>query len=102
MIVKGYYPSSIVDDEEFIKFVNLLNPSYKPPTRKTLTQTMLPVCYNSIREKILSQMKNVKAVALTTDGWTCLEGTSFIATTVHFIDEISTELKKCFTWLHML
>lgn len=36
MIAKEYHPLSLVNDEEFKKFVSLLNPSYTLPTRKTL------------------------------------------------------------------
>lgn len=48
MIVKEYYPFSIVEDIEFIKLVNILNPGYTLPSHKTLSKSLLPILYNEI------------------------------------------------------
>ncbi|CAK1577936.1 unnamed protein product [Parnassius mnemosyne] len=51
MIANGYYPFSIVEDEEFKKFVHMLCPGYTLPTRKTLSQTsILKMCKKTGRE----------------------------------------------------
>jgi len=42
MIVKEYYPFSIVEDTEFVKLLNIFNPGYTLPSRKTLTKFRLP------------------------------------------------------------
>ncbi|KAE9523772.1 hypothetical protein AGLY_015832 [Aphis glycines] len=94
MIVKEYYPFSIVEDVEFIKLVNMLNPGYSLPSRKTLSTSLLPVLYNEIYKKVHSDIEvNAQYVALTTDAWTSLKNESYTAITVHFIDQ-NCELKS--------
>ncbi|XP_025203269.1 zinc finger BED domain-containing protein 6-like [Melanaphis sacchari] len=94
MIVKEYYPFSIVEDVEFIKLVNMLNPGYSLPSRKTLSTSLLPVLYNEIYKKVQSDIEvNAQYVALTTDAWTSLKNESYTAITVHFIDQ-NCELKS--------
>lgn len=94
MIVKEYYPFIIVEDVEFIKLVNMLNPGYSLPSRKTLSTSLLPVLYNEIYKKVQSDIEvNAQYVALTTDAWTSLKNESYTAITVHFIDQ-NCELKS--------
>ncbi|CAH1957175.1 unnamed protein product [Acanthoscelides obtectus] len=57
MIVKEYQPISIVEDKEFKKFVNMLNPGYSLPTRKTISQTLIPNLYLSELEKLKNRMQ---------------------------------------------
>jgi hypothetical protein len=94
MIVKEYHPFSIVEDAEFVKLLKMHNPSYSLPTRKTITESLLPSCYNDIYAKVMNEVSLAKAVALTTDCWTCMESRSNMAVTVHFIDSDSTKLKS--------
>jgi len=94
MIVKEYYPFSIVEDNEFKKLINMLNPGYSLPSRKTLSVSLLPVLYNKISEEIKLDINvNAQYVSLTTDAWTSLKNESYMAVTVHFIDK-SCELKS--------
>jgi len=37
MIIKEFYPFSIVDDVEFKKLIYMFNPGYSLPSRKTLS-----------------------------------------------------------------
>jgi len=86
MIVKEYRPFSVVEDKEFRKLIQMLNPNYIIPSRKTVTQSLLPQIYEMTIEKVKNQLTNVSAVCMTTDGWTSLNNESFVAVTVHFID----------------
>lgn len=52
MIVKEYYPFSIVEDAEFKKLIYMLNPGYALPSRKTLSTSLLPVLYNKVYNEI--------------------------------------------------
>ncbi|KAG5886548.1 hypothetical protein JTB14_012766 [Gonioctena quinquepunctata] len=42
MITKDYQPLSVVEDEGFIEFTNLLQPKYKLASRKILSYELLP------------------------------------------------------------
>lgn len=86
VIVKEYQPFSIVEDNEFRKFVKMLNPGYNLPSRKTLSNSLMPRFYNEIRDRVKAELNAVTAVCLTTDGWTSVNTDSFIGVTAHFID----------------
>lgn len=100
MIVKEYHPFSVVEDKEFRNLIKMLNPSYIIPSRKTVTQSLLPQMYEMTIERVKDQLKNVSAVCMTTDGWTSLNNESFVAVTVHFVDpknetQLSSVLLGC-------
>lgn len=42
MLTLDFQPFSIVEDKGFQKFVHALNPSYKLPTRQTVSKTLIP------------------------------------------------------------
>lgn len=59
-------PFSVVESDHFKKFVKLLRPSYKLPTRKTLSSTLLSKCYNNCKNSIKNfDQESVMLV----DGW---------------------------------
>ncbi|XP_026747001.1 zinc finger BED domain-containing protein 1-like [Trichoplusia ni] len=93
VIANGYYPFSMVEDEEFKKFVNMLNPAYKLPTRKTLSQSLIPKMCTKQEEKVRHNIENANAVCLTTDGWTSDNNQSYLAVTAHYILSTSETTK---------
>ncbi|CAH0714114.1 unnamed protein product, partial [Brenthis ino] len=86
MIAKEYHPLNIVNDTEFKKFVALLNSSYSLPTRKTLSESLLPQRYLQLKEQVKNEISKAPAVCITTDSWTSYNNESFIAITAHYID----------------
>lgn len=94
MIAKEFQPYSIVEDTEFKQFVNILNPGYTLPSRKTISNSIIPQLYATTKEKVSTNLKNALYIAITTDGWTSINTNSFIAVTGHFIDRESCELKS--------
>lgn len=100
MIVKEYYPFSIVEDREFVKLLNLLNPGYTLPSRKTLSKSLLPTMYNEIYDKVKQDIKDhAKYISITTDSWTSIKNENYIAVTCHFINnecDLKSYLLSCF------
>lgn len=94
MIAKEFQPFSLVENEEFKKFVHLLNPGYKLPSRKTVSKSLLPQLLNETKEKVKNNLNNAQFIAFTTDGWTSINNNSFVAVTVHFIDTTECVLKS--------
>ncbi|KAH9632483.1 hypothetical protein HF086_011944, partial [Spodoptera exigua] len=94
MIAKGYHALRLVDEVEFRKFVEMLNPGYTLPTRKTLSESLLPKVYNKVLETKKKQIAKAAAVCITTDAWTSCVHDGYIAVTAHFID---TETHKVCT-----
>ncbi|VVC41286.1 Ribonuclease H-like domain,Zinc finger C2H2-type,Zinc finger, BED-type,HAT, C-terminal dimerisation, partial [Cinara cedri] len=92
MIVKS--PFSIIEDREFVKLLNSLNPGYTFPSKKTLTQSLLPVMYNEVYEQVKEDIQeHAKYISITTDSWTSIKNENYTAVTCHFIDN-KCELKK--------
>ncbi|CAG4973134.1 unnamed protein product [Parnassius apollo] len=88
MIAKGYHAFRLVEEKEFQKFVDMLNPSYKLPTRKTLSESLLSKLYNRTIESMKKEIggESATAVCITTDGWRSVTNDDYIGITVHFID----------------
>jgi len=98
VIVKEYQPFTVVEDPEFRKFVHMLNPGYDLPSRKSVS-LLLSNMYNQVYDEIKASLNsNVEFVLLTTDTWTSLKNESYMAVTVHFIDEnckLNSHLLSC-------
>lgn len=94
------YPFSIVQDEEFKKFVNMLNPGYKLPTTKTLSQSLIPKMCTKQEEKVRHIIENANAACLTTDCWTSDNNQSCLAVTAHYIfSTLETTKLHSRTWM---
>ncbi|XP_017480664.1 PREDICTED: zinc finger BED domain-containing protein 1-like [Rhagoletis zephyria] len=104
MIVREYHPFSVVEDAEFKKLVFMLNPSYKLPTRKTISSTLVPATYSETVEIVKQRLGRAYAVCLTVDGWTSRAQDSFISVTAHYIVEdnkcsfLASDLLSCVSY----
>ncbi|XP_072400765.1 E3 SUMO-protein ligase ZBED1-like [Diabrotica undecimpunctata] len=98
LIIKDFQPFSIVEDNGFKDFILTLNPAYKLPTRKTLSNVLLPAVFEEVRLKVSDVLKEVVSITITTDCWTSRNTDSVIAVTGHFIDnkfQIKSVLLEC-------
>ncbi|XP_055850488.1 E3 SUMO-protein ligase ZBED1-like [Episyrphus balteatus] len=86
-IVKQYYPFSMVEDTEFKEFVRMLCPTYQMPSRKTVSNSLIPRMFSETKAKVQEMLASVESVCVTTDGWTSMTQQSYIGMTVHFIQE---------------
>ncbi|KAE9525642.1 hypothetical protein AGLY_014169 [Aphis glycines] len=77
MIVKKYYPFSIVEDPEFKKFVQMLNPGLFCPVETQL--------YEATKNDIVEQITKSSAV----------NNTSFMAVTAHFLNGNMERISYC-------
>ncbi|CAG4952924.1 unnamed protein product [Parnassius apollo] len=85
LFIWDYQPLSIVEDKGFLKYTNALNPSYKAPSRKTISASWIPSASTACREKLMKQVqREAMSVCLTTDTWTSSVNNSYIAITIHY------------------
>lgn len=87
LIAMEYQPLSLVEDKEFKKFVELLNPNYKIPSRSTLRNSVIPQLYAKTERFVKENLINANSIALTTDCWTSINTESYCTVTAHFITE---------------
>ncbi|GBO23005.1 Zinc finger BED domain-containing protein 1 [Araneus ventricosus] len=87
-LVGTMQPFNVVESQSFNNMIKTLNPSFKVPSRKFFSKTAVPKLYNDVTESIKRELASVDSnnVCLTTDCWTSLATTPYIAVTAHFID----------------
>lgn len=64
------------------------------PCRKTVSNNIIPRLYEQCKNDVRSFVDKSVAVCLTTDCWSSIENTSFMAITAHFFDTTDTQLKS--------
>ena len=79
-IVKDMQPCAVVEDAGFQHMINvtLLEPRYNIPSRRHLSNTVIP---EQTRLGIVKELSNTAYVALTTDGWTSRATESYLTVT---------------------
>ena len=85
MIVKDMLPLSLADGEGFREVMGFIEPGYRIPSRKTLTNC-LEQQFAEKKAELKRKLATVD-VALTTDCWTVLTTESYITVTCHYIEE---------------
>lgn len=85
MIGKDLQPLSVVENEGFRDYTNALQPLYTLPTRKTLTNNLIPKFCKDISDKLKEMLDQTEHVGITTDIWSSDSNKSFITVTCHFI-----------------
>ena len=86
-IAKDMLPVSITSNADFLNMLHTFEPRFVLPDRKTFTQHYLPELYESGRARVATAMKyGLKYFSLTIDGWTSCANHSYIAHTIHYID----------------
>lgn len=98
LFIKDLQPFSVVEDSGFKEFISALNPGYQLPSRYVISNTLLPALY----EQCLTDTRNLvatgKTFCLTTDAWTSINATSYVAFTAHFLDanfQLRSVLLEC-------
>lgn len=91
-IVKHFHPFSLVEETEFRNLIKMLAPTYTIPSRKTISNSLLTQMYENVSEKVKTDLHDITALAMTTDGWTSINNQHYIAITVHFIN---SDTKLC-------
>jgi hypothetical protein len=87
-IVSGAHPFSLVEDERFISFCNLIAPDFRVPVRQTI-QTKVMARWNAqkqlVRAQLIEDLHNRRA-GFTTDMWTSPAKRGYMVVTMHYID----------------
>lgn len=99
MIATDMQPISIVENVGFKSYTAALDPSYKLPTRKRVTEHLLQQEYESCVEIVNEILTGATYITLTTDCWTSSSTESYMAVTAHFIDanwNLQNMLLSCF------
>ena len=83
-LAKDMMPFDTVNDPGFKHLLNAFEPRYTPPDRKTIGTRYIQDLYQREKSRVLQQLNDVEAYAITTDMWTSHAKQSYCAITVHF------------------
>jgi hypothetical protein len=84
MIIAHEQPFSSIEYPLFKAFINSLQPKFKIYTRNTLKADIFSM-FSSMKVKLITELKEVDRVALTTDLWTSSNQSPFMVVTAHFV-----------------
>ncbi|XP_065647293.1 E3 SUMO-protein ligase ZBED1-like [Hydra vulgaris] len=68
MICVDIQPYSLVTDQGFKKLIMYLEPRYTMPSRKHLTETVVPLIYEKMKIQIMNDVAKADFLSFTTDG----------------------------------
>lgn len=93
-IAKDMQPYAVVEDAGFQHLIGVLEPRYNVPSRRHISNTVIPELYQQVRRGVAEDLSDAACVALTTDGWTSRATQAYLTVTAHYI---SSEWRmKCF------
>ncbi|CAH0402536.1 unnamed protein product [Chilo suppressalis] len=98
LFIDSYHPFTLVEERAFKKLMRWI-PGYQLPTRKTISNVMIPALYNKTEETLkTTTLGSIEHLCLTADLWTSRANESYLAVTCHFITEefeLKTILLDC-------
>ena len=84
LIIDLGLPLSTVESEEFIKFMNLVDPKFTIFSRRMLIRTIIPRFFDSMNDSLKQFCSQSQFISLTLDIWTdpCLRAFFAMASTI--------------------
>ena len=94
MIVTDLNPLSVVEKPGFVNFIQQIDPKYKLPSRRVVSESLIPKYYNGKLKELQSSLEDVEFVSLTTDAWSSINKTSFLNVSAHFWDQQKKDIES--------
>ena len=70
---------SVIEFIGFVKLLHILDPRYQPPSRNTISCSILPQKYDNVKSQIQKKLDLIEYCTLTTDIWTSRQTLQYIA-----------------------
>ena len=78
---------ALVENQSFQKFISIIQPRYKLPSRHTLKEMILSK-FKTAREEIINYLQlSSSKISFTIDMWTSISALGILAITIYFINE---------------
>lgn len=100
MITRDKRPISMVEDEGFLKLMEIAVPHYKVPDRKTITR-YIDEYHEVLNKKTSEKLQSQKTICLSCDNWTDNTQQSYMGVTAHYVIDDVTDTKKN-VWLALV
>lgn len=87
-----------MENEHFLQFLKDMDPKFSPPSRKVISNKLIPKLHDKAMQKVVDHIKVAKNVALTLDIWTDRRQHSYLGITAHtFLNCIPQSLLLVFS-----
>lgn len=86
-VCKDSQPFTAVEGVGFRHLMNQAEPRYQVPSATTISRTVLPTVYDSVRRRLKSEVDKAKYISLTSDIWRSRAKDEYISLTAHFVTE---------------
>uniref|UniRef100_A0A3P9CVN5 BED-type domain-containing protein n=1 Tax=Maylandia zebra TaxID=106582 RepID=A0A3P9CVN5_9CICH len=86
-ICKDIRPYSVVENDGFQNLINTLEPRYVLPSRKHLSEVVIPNMYEKVKHDVTASLTSAERVAITCDSWTSRATGNYLTITSHHIDQ---------------
>ena len=88
MIALDYQPFSTVEDDGFNRLLRTLEPRYSVPSRRYITETIMPQLKEEVTDKLKVELVCVEYFSFTTDIWsTDVSHDSLLSLTAHWLTD---------------
>lgn len=92
-------PLAIVEHQLWVEFFKRLRPSFKPPSRKVVSTTLLEKEYNRVKTDVCAAIDNAPNLHLQCDGWSNIRSEGIINFVVSkpqplFVEFLETKTNK--------
>lgn len=91
-IATGMLPFKTSEHKGSQKFINTIDNKYELSNRHTLKNSLIPMYYDEIKNKLTMAISQRKHFAITTDMWTSSSNEGILAVTCHFIQNAKIKL----------
>ena len=92
LIIGEGLPVQLVESHGFLNFLQVVQPKYEFPTRKTVWK-IIEEMVKQLEEKFRERLSAVPCVSITLDLWSDRRMRSFIGITAHVIKELQEKLE---------
>ena len=83
-IIKDMLPVSTVDGEGFVSLMEVAEPRYSVPCRRTI-MNLIDQKFLLMKQQMKSKLRNLSYLSLTTDMWTSQPGDGYISSTTQYV-----------------
>jgi uncharacterized protein DUF659 len=67
-------PFTLFEDPVFLDFINAVDARYHPPSATTISNSLLPQCYNRVRNEVMTEINKLRYINLCVDETTNIRG----------------------------
>ena len=94
LIARDMQPLSLVEDKGFQDFCEVMDRRYQVPGRVHLRNSLLPEKFDKVQGELKIKLGLASSVSVSTDLWTSVNNSGFMAMTCHWWDEGDEKLRS--------